>query len=230
MKTRALWIGFCMTAVLIFSGCRGTEQKEAPAEKETKKEVVSMSASQNAASGNSAPDNTPAQSQNAQPQRATDTPGAQGGAEDAGSQSDTPAETVQGGADLGQGTNGTTDDAAGGGDMQQCPYCGEWFSTAPDGDLWNPYDRHVLEERDSSQDEGQTYGYPDEGETAGEMVQCPDCGNWYEEGNVFRNHICEGKTYPDEGETADGEMVQCPDCGNWYEEGNVFRNHVCEGR
>ena len=32
-------------------------------------------------------------------------------------------------------------------DNLQCPYCGEWFSTLPDGGLWNPYDRHILEEQ-----------------------------------------------------------------------------------
>jgi len=55
-------------------------------------------------------------------------------------------------------------------------------------------------------------------EDALDQVQCEDCGNWYEEGNEFRNHICE---------TPDGAQVQCEDCGNWYEEGNEFRNHIC---
>ncbi len=27
------------------------------------------------------------------------------------------------------------------------------------------------------------------------MVQCPDCGGWFEEGVIFRNHICPGKNY-----------------------------------
>lgn len=66
----------------------------------------------------------------------------------------------------------------------QCPYCAEWFSTQPDGDLWNPYDRHMLEEREIHEG-GQ--------DTEQELVQCPDCLNWYEAGNVFRNHICIGK-------------------------------------
>lgn len=227
MRTKALLIGCCMMVILNFSGCRSAEQKEVPAENETKREAVSENTSKNAVSKNSTSGNTPAQSQNVNPQKTANTPGTQGGGEDIGSLGVTPAEAVQEGTDLGQETDGTANEES----MQQCPYCGEWFSTAPDGDLWNPYDRHLLEERDTSQAEEQAYEYPDDGETAdGELVQCPDCGNWYEEGNVFRNHICEGRTYPDEGETADGEMVQCPDCGNWYEEGNVFRNHICEGR
>ncbi len=229
MKKRILLTGCCMMTILIFSGCRSTEQKEVPAENKPKNETVSVNASQNAASKNSVSAGTPAQSPSAKPQGITSTPAAQGGGEavDSSSPSMAPAEAVQEETDPGQGAAGTTD----GESMQQCPYCGEWFSTAPDGDLWNPYDRHLLEERDSSQTEEPTYTEPTYEETTdAEMVQCPDCGNWYDEGNVFRNHICEGKTYPNDGETADGEMVQCPDCGNWYEEGNVFRNHVCEGR
>lgn len=57
------------------------------------------------------------------------------------------------------------------------------------------------------------------------MVRCDVCGNWYEAGNVFRNHICvpsEIQPYPDE-----DDLVQCDACGNWYEAGNVFRNHIC---
>lgn len=69
-------------------------------------------------------------------------------------------------------------------EMMQCPYCAHWFSTVPDDDLWNPYDRHMLEERESDAAGGQTEA---------DMVQCPDCGNWYEAGNVFRNHICTGR-------------------------------------
>lgn len=222
MKTRALAVGCCMMAVLILSGCHSTEPKEVPTNNETKKAAISTDTNKNAASINSTSSNKPAQSQNAKPQGVQNTPGTQA-AENADVPIETPAETwaaeVQESTDLGQEADGT---ASGGEDMQQCPYCGEWYSTVPDGDLWNPYDRHVLEERDSAQGEEQTYEYPDPEETAdGEMVQCPDCGNWYEEGNVFRNHVCEGR---------EAEMVQCPDCGNWYEEGNVFRNHICEGR
>lgn len=69
-------------------------------------------------------------------------------------------------------------------EMMQCPYCAHWFSTVPDDDLWNPYDRHMLEERESDAAGGQTEA---------DMVQCPDCKNWYEAGNVFRNHLCTGQ-------------------------------------
>lgn len=69
-------------------------------------------------------------------------------------------------------------------EMKQCPYCANWFSALPDGDVASPYERHIQEERASD---------PAGGQTEQEMVQCPDCGNLYEAGNVFRNHICEGR-------------------------------------
>ena len=76
-----------------------------------------------------------------------------------------------------------------------------------------------------------------------EMVYCELCGNWYESGNVFRNHVCMpredyyycdicGGTY--EGNAFDNhvcvpkvEYVYCDVCGGSYEAGNVFLNHVC---
>lgn len=59
-------------------------------------------------------------------------------------------------------------------------------------------------------------------QSGAELVYCELCGGWYEAGNVFRNHICSGRSEP--------EMVQCELCGGWYEAGNVFRNHICSGR
>lgn len=191
MKTRVL-LGGCMAMVLIFSGCSSAEKKEPPA----KKAVVSISpnatseknVSKNAVSKNTTSGNAPAQSQNAKTTGEKKSSTASGG-EGGESTAENLAGTGQEGMDSGQEAVGSAEE----GSMQQCPYCGEWYSTAPDGDLWNPYDRHVLEERDSLQADEQTYEYPqDAGAAAAEMVQCPDCGNWYEEGNIFRNHICEG--------------------------------------
>lgn len=82
-------------------------------------------------------------------------------------------------------------------------------------------------------------------------VQCPDCGGWYEEGNVFRNHICPAKTtlvqcpycglYYQSGyeynnhycpffANPESQNVQCPYCGGWFEEGEEYRNHYCPAR
>ncbi|MBQ2829467.1 MAG: hypothetical protein IJF15_00375 [Oscillospiraceae bacterium] len=59
-----------------------------------------------------------------------------------------------------------------------------------------------------------------------EMVRCDLCGGEFEAGNIFRNHICSGKT----GVSEDVEMARCEICGGEFEVGNIFRNHICIGR
>ena len=68
-------------------------------------------------------------------------------------------------------------------DYMQCPYCAHWFGTADDGN-GSPYDKHIEEERAADSAHGLTEA---------ELAECPDCGNWYPTGNIFRNHICEGR-------------------------------------
>lgn len=77
-----------------------------------------------------------------------------------------------------------------------------------------------------------------------EYVQCPDCGNWYEAGNVYRNHYCTGRTQSVQcflcGQWFDSQaaldrhncpaephLQYCPICGQWVEGGNAFDNHEC---
>lgn len=55
-----------------------------------------------------------------------------------------------------------------------------------------------------------------------QYVQCPNCGQWYEAGNVYRNHVCPAKRQAD-----DEEYVRCDVCGEWFRAGNEFRNHIC---
>lgn len=65
------------------------------------------------------------------------------------------------------------------------------------------------------------------------LVYCDFCGKWYEEGNVFRNHICPARdaAYADQSDkNSSDDMAYCEYCGQWYETGNVFRNHICPGR
>ncbi len=73
---------------------------------------------------------------------------------------------------------------------------------------------------------------------AQDMVYCEYCGEWYEAGNVFRNHVCPNRDFAMGVEAGTATlptddhagMAYCPYCGEWYEEGNVFRNHVCPNR
>ena len=69
---------------------------------------------------------------------------------------------------------------------------------------------------------------------AANLVYCDFCGKWYEEGNVFRNHICPGRDAANaassEYSVPEEELAYCEYCGQWYPVGNVFRNHICPGR
>lgn len=56
------------------------------------------------------------------------------------------------------------------------------------------------------------------------MVQCPDCGGYFQEGDEYRYHVCPAVN-------VDGDdMVLCPYCNQYYEAGNIFRNHICPAR
>lgn len=68
-----------------------------------------------------------------------------------------------------------------------------------------------------------------------DLVYCEYCGQWYEPGNVFRNHICPNRdaayaAQSSDSDSSDEDLVYCEYCGNWYEAGNVFRNHICPNR
>lgn len=60
-----------------------------------------------------------------------------------------------------------------------------------------------------------------------EYAQCPDCGQWFETGNVFRNHLCPAREAAAADDAGSTEYVQCDICGEWFRAGNEFRNHLC---
>ncbi len=56
------------------------------------------------------------------------------------------------------------------------------------------------------------------------MIQCPDCGGYFQEGDEYRYHVCPALNVDDD------DMVLCPYCNQYYEAGNIFRNHICPAR
>ena len=60
-----------------------------------------------------------------------------------------------------------------------------------------------------------------------EYAQCPDCGQWFETGNIFRNHLCPAREAAEANDAGSTEYVQCDICGEWFRAGNEFRNHLC---
>jgi len=59
------------------------------------------------------------------------------------------------------------------------------------------------------------------------MVQCEYCGEWFEAGNDYRNHVmaAHNNASADVDEPTE-DLVQCEYCGQWFEAGNDYRNHV----
>ncbi len=56
---------------------------------------------------------------------------------------------------------------------------------------------------------------------ATEKVQCEYCGEWFEAGNDYRNHVMAAHTNTDQTEG----LVQCEYCGQWFEPNDAFREH-----
>lgn len=60
-----------------------------------------------------------------------------------------------------------------------------------------------------------------------ERVQCPYCGEWFEPGNDYRNHVMAAHQEQINQEAEDQDTsVQCPYCGESFAAGNDYRNHV----
>lgn len=56
------------------------------------------------------------------------------------------------------------------------------------------------------------------------QVQCEYCGEWFNEGADYRNHVMAAHSQSSTGTGTD--KVQCEYCGEWFEAGNDYRNHV----
>ena len=59
-------------------------------------------------------------------------------------------------------------------------------------------------------------------EKQGEKIQCEFCGEWFEAGNDYRNHVM--AAHPG-AYSSDGQL-QCPHCGKWVYAGDDFKNHL----
>ena len=74
------------------------------------------------------------------------------------------------------------------------------------------------------------------------LAYCMYCGRYYEEGNIFRNHVCPARDAALSGgeeviDSVNGTQdpsapgqVYCIYCGQYYAEGNEYRNHICPAR
>lgn len=114
---------------------------------------------------------------------------------------------------------------------QQCPYCYQQISTAPNGDGTTVYSVHVAQEKAWAD----TYGYgtdtPQQTEApeqnANDSAQCPYCYQWFSiSDGSYNAHInSETSTPADSGGAV--SYTQCPYCGNLYPTGTAYDTHVC---
>ena len=59
-----------------------------------------------------------------------------------------------------------------------------------------------------------------------EMIQCEFCGEWFQAGADYRNHVAAAHAEESAEMYGDQERVQCEYCGEWFNAGADYRNHV----
>lgn len=186
MKKKLLLAVFCTVTALSMSACQPKKAPETETTEEVTTEEVTTeeTSTEEAATEETTTEETTTEAAEKETQRETQAQTQPQTQAQTQAQPQTLPQTEAPAAEQGDGFELEPSPAVYEEEYLQCPYCAEWFSAQPDGGLWNPYDRHMLEEREQN---------PGGQETEQEMAQCPDCLNWYETGNIFRNHICSGR-------------------------------------
>lgn len=62
----------------------------------------------------------------------------------------------------------------------QCPYCGQWFSTAPDESGYSPYGEHLAAES--------AYSAASAAQQGQQYQECPYCGQWLDPA-TYQDHV-----------------------------------------
>ncbi|MGN0354599.1 MAG: hypothetical protein ACI4EI_05945, partial [Muricoprocola sp.] len=123
---------------------------------------------------------------------------------------------------------------------QQCPYCYNQISLAPNGDGTTVYSVHVAQEKAWAD----TYGYGDQSPASqdassgtdqntsqdstntDDVAQCPYCYQWFSVSDgSYDNHVANENT--NLGLPEGSDYITCPNCGNTYARGIEFDTHYC---
>ena len=124
---------------------------------------------------------------------------------------------------------------------QQCPYCYQQISLAPNEDGGTVYSAHVAQEKawaDYMSKQGETSSPSDVSQTpsteapqtnTSDVQQCGYCYQWFSvsDGSYAAHLASENASL---GMPEGTEYIQCPLCGYSFPKGSVYDNHVCEGR
>lgn len=122
---------------------------------------------------------------------------------------------------------------------QQCPYCGNWFSTTISADGTSEYSSHVAQEEayaktteatnSASSYDGSDYQTGSDGTL---YAQCPYCFQWFSDApdasgySPYADHVAAEAAYAAQQQNED--YVQCPNCGNWVTQ-EEYQEHIANG-
>ena len=139
-------------------------------------------------------------------------------------------------------TETTAQTNAGSYGTEQCPYCYQQISTAPNGDGTTVYSVHVAQEKAWAD----MYGYGDTppvnqqtdapqtdapqtdapADPVDDSQQCGYCYQWFtvSDGSYAAHIAAENAEL---GNPQGTEYIQCPTCGYSFPKGSLYDNHVC---
>ncbi len=115
---------------------------------------------------------------------------------------------------------------------QNCPYCGNPFSTVAGSDGISEYDAHVAQEEayiDAIGGDASDYQTGADGTL---YAQCPYCFQWFSDApgadgySAYAEHVAAESAYANQ--MANEEYVQCPNCGNWVTQ-SEYQDHINGG-
>ncbi|MDO4632605.1 MAG: hypothetical protein Q4B01_01965 [Eubacteriales bacterium] len=116
----------------------------------------------------------------------------------------------------------------------QCPYCGNYFSLAPNDDGTTVYSSHVAQEAawaaymsENAQDNSGSTAQDNtaQSETSAATSQCPYCYGWYTVADgSYDAHVATHYSA-----SLGSDYVVCPLCGNTYASGVEYDTHYCTG-
>ena len=95
---------------------------------------------------------------------------------DSGDDSNTASDSSSGSDDNSYSNSDSTSGYA----SDQCPYCGQWFSTAPDESGYSPYGEHLAAES--------AYAAASAAQQGQQYQECPYCGQWLDP-ITYQDHV-----------------------------------------
>ncbi|MDO4523396.1 MAG: hypothetical protein Q4B57_09670 [Eubacteriales bacterium] len=114
----------------------------------------------------------------------------------------------------------------------QCPYCGQWFSSAITADGSSEYSNHVYYEQNAGDDSAYDSSGYYTGSDGAQYAQCPYCFQSFstaadESGySPYSEHVAQESAYA--ATLDDGTYTQCPYCGLWLGSDD-YADHIANG-